>query len=123
MEYSEWVCRCTKDMRLRPYSPSGRVRVAESVEHARVAVGAVVERLAHARDRGRRGAGGLLDRRVVLAGGEHPGDLEPLRHVLDLADGAQVGQQRVRLIGVFEREKRADELVHFARADAIVWHR
>ena len=90
------------------------------VEHAHVAVGAVVQRLAHARDRGRRGAGDLLDGRVVLAGGETPCHLEPLRHVLDLADGAQVRQQGVRLVGGIEREKRSNEVVHFARADAIV---
>jgi hypothetical protein len=84
----------------------------DALDHVLIPVGAVVERAAHAGDRGGGGTRGLLDGVVVLPGGQHAGYGEALGHVLDLSHGAEVLQERVHLGGVFDGEDRLDEGFH-----------
>ena len=58
----------------------------------------------------------------MFARREHARNLEALPHVLDLADRAQVDEQRIGLIGIVEEQERLEQLFDLGRTDTISRH-
>ena len=95
----------------------GDPSVVQRVEGGVVAAGAVAKAFRHARDGSGRGARGLLDGGVGLAGIQQARHGQPLRGLLDLADGEQVLQQRVDGVLVIERGEHAQQVLHLRRPE------